>query len=144
MSDYQDPRDVKIAAVKKLLNNISQLESSGGIDTDHKEIKEGLQKGDTAIGEYGLMPNTLDEFKKRYPSEITKDLSKEQLAEKAKNDPEFAEQMAATIASYLTQKRGLNEEQAAAAWERGHNAKPEDLNLQSKRAIKFRVLQKKK
>lgn len=135
-----DPREFKALQKKKLLDKIGILESSGGVDTDHPEIKQGIQKGDTAIGEYGLMPNTLEEMAKRYPSDITAGMSKEELAEKAKNDPEFAKTMAATMVSFLKDKKGLSDEQAAAAWEAGHNKPADKLDLNTPRARKFRVL----
>lgn len=47
------------------LNRVQQLESSGGIDLSHDTIKEGLQKGQTALGEFGLLPNTVRELAAR-------------------------------------------------------------------------------
>lgn len=37
---------------------ISQVESSGGINTDHLRKSTGIHKGDKAFGDIGLMPNT--------------------------------------------------------------------------------------
>lgn len=135
-----DPREFKALQKQKLLEKIGMLESSGGIDTDHPEIKAGIQKGDSAIGEYGMMPNTLEEMAKRYPSDITAGMTKEELTEKAKNDPEFAKTMAETMVSYMKDKRGLTDEQTAAAWETGHNQSPEKINTNTPRGRKFRVL----
>lgn len=145
MLNNMDPREYKAKRNSKLLEKIGQLESSGGVDTDHETVKVGPQAGDTAIGEYGLMPNTLSELKNRYPSDITKGMSKEELEERAKNDPEFAKTMAATMVSYLKDKRGLSDEEAAAAWESGHNLKPDAIKplLNTPRARKFRALNRK-
>lgn len=138
-----DPREFKALKNKELLDKIAQLESSGGIDTNHKLVTSGTQAGERAIGNYGLMPNTLEEIKNRYPSDLTEDMSKEELAQKAKDDPEFAHQMAATLVSHLKDKRGLTDEETAAAWEQGHNKPVKDINLNTARARKFKVLNKK-
>lgn len=138
--EYLDPRDYKAQHLQDFLKKISMLESSGGLDTDHNRIPAGIQAGDKAVGDYGLMPNTLVELSKRYPSETTEDLNKEDLKSKAINDPEFEQTMAATMADYLKNKRGLTDDQAAAAWEAGHNTPVEKLNLDTPRARKFKVL----
>lgn len=145
MSDYRDPRGYKADRIKELLENIGMLESSGGVDVDHKTMKSGLHEGEAAIGKYGLMPNTLEEFATRYPSDVTEGMSKEELAQRAKEDPEFARTMAATMVAHLKEKRGLSDEETAAAWEAGHNLPVEKLQerLDTPRAKKFRVLQKK-
>lgn len=141
-SVYLDPREYKAQRTSQLLKKLGMLESSGGTDTDHQMVESGPQAGDTALGTYGLMPNTLEEIANRYPSDITAGLDKDQLAEKAKNDPEFAKTMAATMASYMKDKRGLSDEQTAAAWEAGHNLSPETINtlLNTPRARKFKIL----
>lgn len=43
---------------------ISFLESSGGTDTDHKTMASGMHKGTSAMGEYGMMPNTAQQMAK--------------------------------------------------------------------------------
>lgn len=145
MLSNMDPRDYKAEKTKELLRKIGMLESSGGIDTDHKEVTRGPQSGDTAIGEYGLMPNTLEEFSERYPSDVTEGMDKQQLVQRAKEDPEFARTMAATMASHLKNKRGLSDDETAAAWEAGHNLPKEKIQkkLNTNRAKKFKVLDSK-
>lgn len=44
----------------KMLNTISQVESSGGKDTSHKAVG-GLHHGESAYGKYAIMPNTIRE-----------------------------------------------------------------------------------
>lgn len=44
---------------------ISKLESSGGVDTDHRTLSSGMHKDTTAMGEYGLMPVTAQDLAKR-------------------------------------------------------------------------------
>lgn len=41
------------------------LESSGGKNTDHRPIQEGIHKGHTAVGGHGLMLNTAKEVANR-------------------------------------------------------------------------------
>ena len=55
----------KAKQVKSFLKNISQIESRGGEDMNHPEIKSGIHKGTKAIGRYGLMPNTVGEVLNR-------------------------------------------------------------------------------
>ena len=139
-TQYLDPRDYKSQQLQDFLKKISMLESSGGTDTDHETMKSGIQAGDTAIGNYGLMPNTLQELSNRYPSEITNGLSKEELGQKAQSDPGFANTMAGTMADYLKNKRCLSDEESAAAWESGQHTPVDQLDLNSPRAKRFRVL----
>lgn len=142
MSDYKDPRDNKLLKNKALLEKIGMLESSGGIDTDHDVMTDGPHKGDKAIGTYGMMPNTLVEMAKRFPSEINEGMNKEQLEKLARNNPEFEETMAGAMLSYMKDKRGLSDEEVAAAWEKGHNLKKPSIqkHLNTDRARKFKVL----
>lgn len=142
MEEYQDPKDHRQKQLKDFLQKISMLESSGGQNTNHRTIASGPQAGDTAIGNYGLMPNSMEELSHIYPSDITNGMSKDELADKARQDPAFAETMAGSMADYLKNKRGFSDEQAAAAWEAGHHSAPENLNLNSPRAKRFRVLQR--
>lgn len=137
-----DPREFRALKNRELLDKIGQLESSGGIDTDHEMVKRGPQAGDTAIGTYGLMPNTIEEMAERYPSDLTEGMSEQEMVERAKVDPEFAKTMAGTMVSFLKDKRGLSDDETAAAWEQGHNTKPENIKLDTPRARKFKVLNK--
>lgn len=139
-SEYRDPRDYRADHLQEFLKKISMLESSGGKKIDHKKMEKGIQAGDSAVGTYGIMPNTLVELAKRYPSEHTKGLSKEELELGTIVDRDMAHTMAGSMADYLRNRRGLSEEEAAAAWEAGHNKPVEELDLNSKRAKKFRVL----
>jgi len=142
MSNYNDPRDNKALKNKALLEKIGMLESSGGIDTDHEVMTSGPHKGDKAIGTYGMMPNTLVEMTKRFPSNINEGMSKQELEELARNNPEFEEAMAGAMLSYMKDKRGLSDEEVAAAWEKGHNLKKPSIkkHLDTPRARKFKVL----
>ena len=50
---------------KKFLDTIRMIETSGGTNLEHPEIKTGAYKGQTAMGEYGILPPTLKEFLNR-------------------------------------------------------------------------------
>lgn len=51
--------------LRKKLQILSHLESSGGKNKVHKLQKTGLHKNTRAVSSYGLMPNTVIEFVKR-------------------------------------------------------------------------------
>lgn len=140
--DYKDPREFKALKNKELLDKIAMIESSGGRDLAHATLQTGMHKGEAGIGDYGLMPNTLVDIQKRFPSDTTEGLSKEELALKAEQDPEFAKTMAASLVSHLKDKKGLSDEETVAAWESGHNLPKERIQplLDTARARKFRVL----
>lgn len=50
------------------LHIIKQIESSGGANTDHPEVTTGMNKGTSAIGDYGLMPITVVDIVKKHPA----------------------------------------------------------------------------
>lgn len=107
MADFKaSPEDIA-----RFLQYISQLESSGGKNTNHPTMHTGIHAGDTAEGQYGLMPNTKDELMKRYPAELTDDSSNDAYANK------LAERV-------LNRSKG-DETTAAGLWNQGHNA-PEE------------------
>lgn len=138
--EYLDPRDYRSNHIQELLKKIALLESSGGTNTNHHKMEDGIHAGDQAVGTYGIMPNTLKELANKYPSEVTSGLSKDELEISALADPKFANTMAGSMGDYLKNKRGLSDEETAAAWEQGHHTPVEDLDLNSKRAYKFRTL----
>jgi len=49
----------------QLLNLMRALESSNNTNIAHKQMTSGIQSGDTAYGQYGLMPNTVKEMAQR-------------------------------------------------------------------------------
>lgn len=138
--EYSDPRDYNAEQIQEFLKKIAMLESSGGKNINHKTMESGLHEGDAAVGNYGIMPETMVEITRRYPSEHNKGLTKEQLEIGAIVDPEMAHNIAGSLASFLKNKRGLSDEQAAVAWEQGHNTSEPKLKMNSDRAKKFRVL----
>lgn len=141
MSDYQDPREHKGKRVSEFLKKMSQIESSGGVDTDHKRMSTGIHKNTAAVGEYGIMPNTAIEMANRYGIPELKDLSPAEAEQALAANPELAQRVAASMASGLLNK--TNEENANYMWEHGHNKVPTPEKVEkSPRTKKFRVLNK--
>lgn len=136
-----DPRDYKADRVSKFLKKMSQIESSGGVDTDHKRMSNGIHKDTAAVGEYGIMPNTAIEMGNRYNMPELKGLSPEEAEAALASNPELAQRVAATMASGLLNK--TDEETANYMWEHGHNKIPQKEKVESSpRTKKFRVLNK--
>lgn len=120
--------------IKKFLNNISQIESSGGKNQNHPEIKSGIHQGDKAIGRYGLMPNTVSEVLNRMKSagtltpemEELQKLDSKKLKEKMESNPELQDKVAESLADRVLTRQG-DEEKAAYSWHKGHNLNPEKV-----------------
>lgn len=110
----------------EFLELIKQIESSGGKNTQHRTIQSGIQAGDSAIGPYGLMPNTIQEIVNR---QRQKGPLEEQFSDVYNKDPEYIKdyftqnpKVEEDIASKLVDKIGLeNPEKSAYKWNMGHN-----------------------
>lgn len=99
------------------LDAISQIESSGGKNINHPISNAPLQAGQQAIGQYGLMPNTINEMQHRAgrgPASV------------APGSPE-EQQVANELATRLL-NRFPDPSQAAYAWHSGHNLTPEQVD----------------
>lgn len=114
---------------KEFLDAIRQIESSGGKDIDHDIIKHGLHKGSSAIGEYGLMPNTIKEFinrrkaKGRFgPDEaLMSQMSPEQLKQFLQDQDRVEQNLASDVADRVLRRSKGDIEKAAYMWNQGHN-----------------------
>lgn len=98
------------------LNTISQIESSGGKNLNHPISNAPLQAGQKATGQYGLMPNTVDEMMKRAgraPASVVPGGADEQLV---------ANQLADRVLN-----RFQDPNMAAYAWHSGHNLTPNQV-----------------
>jgi hypothetical protein len=115
----------------KFLKAMSMLESSGGKNLNHKTIQHGIHAGDAATGQYGLMPNTIDEMQHRA------ELAGEEV-------PEGEEAVASKLYDHIAAKTNDPVKQAH-MWQHGHNIDPdkltEDVLANSERANRFRGLQ---
>lgn len=120
--------------IDSFLHKIAQIESSGGKNINHKTMQSGIQKGDAAIGRYGLMPNTIRELINREKiagndSPVLKYLEKmpsDQLT-KFVNENADVERMLAETMAKLVLNRFDTEQEAAYAWNMGHNISPEKI-----------------
>jgi hypothetical protein len=135
IENYEDPRAHKAAMLKKFLEKISQIESSGGKDLDHREMTHGMHKGTAAVGNYGLMPLTA---KDQAGGEL-KGLSAKEIQTKLEADPELSKRLAETLASKLLNKN--SEEKSAYKWLHGQYSNPSEEQLKKSDYVrKFKVL----
>ena len=98
------------------LNAISQIESSGGKNINHPISNAPLHRGQQAVGQYGLMPNTINEMahrEGRNPASVAPGSSEERA---------IAEQLADRVLN-----RFPNTNEAAYAWHSGHNLTPQQI-----------------
>lgn len=111
------------------LKKISLIESSGGKDTDHKVMESGIHKGQSAIGKYGLMPNTINEIIKRYKPELKELLNytPQQLKEYIETNPEIEDSLALSLQKHVEDNTKGDPEKMAYAWNMGHNLKSESI-----------------
>lgn len=120
---------------QRLLENISQIESSGGKDLKHKEIQHGIHEGTRAMGKYGLLPNTVKELinRRRLTGQLTPDMqelnemSPEEMKSKIEANPDLEDQLAQQLASHVVERQLGDEEKAAYSWNSGHNLNPQDI-----------------
>lgn len=137
---------------EEFLNLIRQIESSGGKNTNHKQMKSGIHKGDSAMGEYGIMPNTAREFIKRRqlkdqigPDEaLMQQMNSSELKDFLANQDRVEQNLAEDIADRVLKRSKGDEEKAAYMWNQGHNLKAsqvDDEMLDSANYVnKFRAL----
>jgi len=123
---------------KEFLDIIRQIESSGGKNLKHKKIKYGMHEGDSAIGEYGIMPNTTKEFIRRRglqgkygPDEaIMSKMTPEELTEFLKDQDRVEQNLAEDIANRVLSRSKGDVEKAAYMWNQGHNELASSINQQ--------------
>ena len=130
------------------LKLMSQLESSGGKNLNHKPSVHGANPGDTAIGQYGLMPQTAYEVVHPTGGKIQtdpnmwqyNDLDKNQLAAEVAKNPDLEKAIAGQYADKVL-NRAQSPEAASEAWLAGPNKiySGDELN-QMPRVQKFQQL----
>ena len=111
----------------------SMIESSGGKNLKHKKMTGGIHEGDSAQGQYGIMPNTAEEFDRR---------SRKAGLEPAKNEDEQFNRITDFIAAKTDDPR-----KQTYMYEQGHNLDPNKITEEqlaaSPRVQKFSQLQSK-
>lgn len=111
------------------LRLMRMLESSGGKNTNHKTVTYGPQAGTTAMGDSGLMPNTLKELANRKILKGNADLVDEQIKRVPADEveyyierfPEKKEEYESQLADKVLKTAGGDLGLAATAWKWGHN-----------------------
>jgi hypothetical protein len=134
------------ADLDKFVKDMSMLESSGGINTDHKTIQHGIHTGDAAVGSYGLMPNTVDDLITRYGTvpEDLKGLTTGELKEQL--TPAQEQALADQLGHHILSRQKGDKNRAAYAWQYGHNLTPDRIPAttldENERVRRYRNLQK--
>ena len=124
--------------IQNFLNAISQIESSGGKNFNHKEIESGMHQGHRAIGTYGLMPNTVKEMDNRMrrdgltleDAQAIQEMAPDAMKEYIESNPEYEKRLAEYMAGHVLDKQMGDEEKAAYSWFQGHNMSPESIDSQ--------------
>lgn len=124
--------------IDSFLKKIAQVESGGGKNFKHQKITAGPQKGQTAIGTFGLLPNTVDEIIDRSRSEgsITPEMDKvydmepEDQKKYLEKNPAIEYDIAKRLAKNVLAKQGGDEKKAAYAWNHGHNLSSQNIEKQ--------------
>lgn len=127
--------DANNEQVEDFLNKISQIESSGGRNTNHKEMQNGIHAGTSAFGQYGLLPDTikelanrehnagndsdaLDEIRSAKPTEVNAIMQAH---------PELESQLATNLAQRLLNRTGGDDTKSAYMWNQGTNLSPDSI-----------------
>lgn len=112
------------------------LESSGGKNTNHRTMEGGMHKGQAAIGEYGMMPNTVKEMAgRRMAAGDATELDK-MLVEADPNsikailaqNPDKYKQYSEQLADHVLDKSGGDPAAAASGWLYGHNMSKDKMD----------------
>ena len=119
-SSYKDDK------ISNFLKAISLNESSGGQNLNHPTMNSGIHKGDSAVGKYGLMPNTIKEtvgrmgrshpLNKKYAS-----MDNSKMADEINQNPEHEKEITTHLANRLHDKFAGDTNKMAYAWNQGHN-----------------------
>jgi hypothetical protein len=121
---------------QKFLELIRQIESSGGKNVNHRVMASGTHKGQAAMGEYGIMPKTAEEFigrRKRRgqfgPDEaLMEQMSPKELKEFLAGQDRIEQNLAGDIAEHALRRSKGDDEKAAYMWNMGHNKDASDID----------------
>jgi len=112
---------------REFLKPIKKIESNDGKNFNHPVIKDGIHKGQRAIGNYGLMPLTVIDIVKSFGKNAPKDLVEvskmdpKAMKEFLESRPDLEDKLAIKLASKVLANQKGDKEQAAFAWHQGHN-----------------------
>ena len=133
--------------IKEFLDRIAKLESNSGQNINHKMMTRGIQAGTTAIGKYGLMPNTVKEIisnKIKYGQATPElkaiaNLTPDQIKMVLEHKPELQDQLAESYAKTVMLKKLGDPDQMAYSWFNGPNSHPTAQQLNNSDYVrKFR------
>ena len=128
----------KMSEEDMFLHNISQLESSGGKNTNHPIIKDknSMHYGMQAAGKFALMPLTIKEIAKRHAlaggndERILKiqdmDAKSGEINKYINENPKIELELARHLAAHVLERHGYTPE-AAFSWKHGHNLTPKQI-----------------
>jgi hypothetical protein len=130
----------------EFLYKISGLESNFGKNTDHKVVQSGVHEGTSAIGKFGIMPNTVKDVVKKYKNrdvtdlgkilpnnviisqlEQLKDLNEDQIKELMVKDPTIERTIARLLAKDIAFKQDNDPDRMAFNWFHGSNLTKNDI-----------------
>jgi hypothetical protein len=118
---------------------IQQIESSGGRNTDHQVVQFGPQKGEKAIGRWGLLQPTIKEIiarSKINAGDIPKHLkvlskmTRGALQDHLMRNPDTELELARVLGRHVLHRQRGDYKRAAWSWLHGHNLRPEDISDQ--------------
>lgn len=112
--------------IDEFLNVIRQIESSGGLNTNHPVMQQGIHKGEAAIGQYGLMPKTIQELAKRAGESDLAAIDSAEIPAMVKSNPGMEDRLARQLAERVLARQS-DPEKAAYSWNMGHNLSPEQV-----------------
>jgi hypothetical protein len=135
------------------LDLTSMIESSSGRNLRHKKMKDGLHAGERAVGQYGLMPNSIEEMTRRIGKNIDprikeimsrEDLDSQQKADLIAANPELERIITDKMYDHLNSRYKGDEELMNYGWQYGHNTPLKDIDRSKvekvERTEKFRRL----
>ena len=128
------PNDGSKMSEEDFLKYISQVESNGGKNTQHPTVNAGVNAGDKAIGQYGLMPNTVRDTVKRgiqsgdIPPEMGEIAQRDNMGIQnlMQNYPSSETMIAHALAHRVLNKYN-DPNMAAYSWNQGTNLTPEQI-----------------
>lgn len=132
-SQRQEEEQREQEKIQSFLKTISMIESSGGKNTNHPTIQSGMHKGHAAAGQYGLMPNTVQEVVGRMEREgyrfpqMPQDRSPASIKQSVESNPNKEQRIAEYLAKQVLERQKGDEEKAAYSWFQGHNLTPEQI-----------------
>ena len=112
--------------ISNFLKAISMSESSGGKNLHHEQMKSGIHAGDSAIGQYGLMPNTVKETVNRMGRDHPlhrkySNMDNSQIGASLSANPDHENEIASHLANGLHDKFKGDESKMSYSWNQGHN-----------------------